>query len=96
MTGLPVHVLSRVVGHATQSAMSGHHAGAGRNRHTAQAVTPIGIAHQRTAGRTVNGTNSHSATGGYRMSPAWIGYGPASWYGSKYGPPANQRAAASR
>ena len=62
----------------------------------AQAVIPSGIAHHRIAGRTVNGTNSHRATGGYRMSPALIGYGPASWYGSKNGPPLSQRAAASR
>src|SRR6188508_459798 len=96
MTGLPVQVLSSVVGHATHSAMRGHHAGSGRSRQMAHAVIAMGITHHRSAGRTVNGTNSQRATGGYSTSPAVMGYGPASWYGSKYGPPASQRAAASR
>ena len=34
MTGLPVHVLSSVVGQATHSAISGHDAGRGRSRQT--------------------------------------------------------------
>ena len=31
---------------------------------------------------TVNGTNSHRPTGGYRTSPWATSYGPASWRGS--------------
>ena len=48
--------------------MSGHARGPGRSRTMAQAVIPIGIAHHAmaatVAGRTANGTNSHSPTGG--------------------------------
>src|SRR5262245_35408736 len=58
-TGLPVHVLSGVVGHAMQNASSGHTEGRGRSRTIAQAVTPRGIAHHSTiasaSGRNVNG-----------------------------------------
>src|SRR5215218_9657740 len=100
MTGLPVDVLRSVVGHALHSARSGHVSGRGEFLRSAHAVAPSGIPHHATPaigkGTSANGTNSHSATGGYSTSPARMSYGPASWYGSKYGPPASQRAATSR
>ena len=100
MTGLPVHVLSSVVGQATHRARSGQTSGRGRSRQIAHAVAPSGIAHHSghasAAGSAANGTNSTNPTGGYSTSPARISYGPASWYGSKYGPPASHRAATSR
>ncbi len=62
ITGLPVQVLSRVVGQATQRARSGQTSGRGRRRQTAHAVAPSGIAHQRATrappAATANGTNS--------------------------------------
>src|SRR5258707_12199153 len=96
ITGFPVQVLRSVVGQAMQRASSGQTSGLGWSRHIDQAGMPIGMAHQKIAGTTTNGTNSHSPTGGYRMSPASIVYGPVSWWGSKYGPPASHRAATSR
>ncbi len=81
ITGLPVAILTIVGGHRTHSAMIGQAIAAGRIRHTTQAVTPSGTSHQTAGGSTTNGAKSQRSTGGYRMSPALIGYGPASWYG---------------
>ena len=67
ITGLPVHVLSRVVGQATHRAMSGQTSGRGRSRQIAHAIAPSGIAHQSghasAAGSSANGTNSSSPSG---------------------------------
>ena len=59
--------------------MNGQDTGAGWSRQTAQAVTPSGIAHQRIAGRTVNGISRSRTLGGYSTSPIRMAYGPASW-----------------
>src|SRR2546425_769366 len=72
ITGLPVHVFRSVVGHAVHRAIRGQTSGRGRSRRIAQAVTPTGTAHHRTAataiGSRANGTNSASPIGGYRTS----------------------------
>lgn len=46
--------------------------GCGRCDTTTPAMTPSGTSHHATAGRTVNGTNSHNATGGYSTSRSRI------------------------
>src|SRR5688572_33094940 len=81
MTGLPATVRATMVGQKIQRAMNGHATGAGRTRQMAQAVTPNGMAHHSRAGSAVKATNNGMAFGAYRMSPIWMGYGPASWYG---------------
>ncbi|MBA2381983.1 MAG: hypothetical protein H0V73_07720 [Chloroflexi bacterium] len=104
MTGLPVQIFSSDVGLAAHSASSGQTTGRGRRAMIAQPVMASGTTHQANAvsvrGRApssaANGTNSHSPTGGYSTSPARISYGPASWYGSKNGPPCSHRLVASR
>jgi hypothetical protein len=68
MTGLPVQILSGVVGQARHSAMSGQTAGRGATRAIATIVRAAGIPHHRSKatgrGRTAAGTKSHKPTGG--------------------------------
>ena len=95
MTGFPVTIFTSAGGQARHRARNGQTIGRGRSRASENTTAAAGSSHHRTAGRNVKGTNRSSVNGGYRMSPALIWYGPASWYGSKYEPPWSQRVAAS-
>jgi hypothetical protein len=67
-------------------AITGHDHGAGDSRRTAYAVTPIGIAHHRNAGRTRKGRKSGKAVGGWMKECEPSSQAPATASGS-YGLP---------
>jgi len=64
MTGFPCITITSVGGHAAHRAMNGHDHDAGRRCHRLHTIIAAGMAHQRAAGRNVNGTRSKSASGG--------------------------------
>ena len=64
ITGLPATMRATNGGQNRQKARNGQDTGAGWSRQIAHAVAPSGIAHQRMAGRTVNGTRRSRTLGG--------------------------------